>query len=161
MAKKGVKVKIKDNRTVFDKMIKTVIKLAKEENNIEAGIFGNKGSAMVVSASTNEFGTDKAGPNRNIVIPERSFLRSTLIERAKIIRQMLDDNKVDIVLGKMPKRKILNRLGFYFVGEVQMRIANREILPVNAPSTIKAKGSTTPLIDKGRMRGAIAHRLVK
>lgn len=152
------KVKIRDNRTKWDKMIRTIRDLSKGKNGVEVGVFGESGSELVIQAATNEFGTDKAGKDKNIVIPERPFLRSTLNQQSGEIREKIDNNKVAIVTGRMKKRLFLSRLGIWFTGIVQTRIADSEFLK-NAPSTVKSKKSNTPLIDTGRMRGAITHKV--
>ena len=48
---------------------------------IKVGILGTENSETAEYAAANEFGTDKAGRNRKVKIPERSFLRSTFDDR--------------------------------------------------------------------------------
>lgn len=54
----------------------------------------------------------------------------------------------------------LNRLGLMVVGDIQQDIADRKFTP-NAPSTIKKKGSSTPLVDNGQLRRSIDYELRK
>jgi hypothetical protein len=51
---------------------------------------------------------------------------------------------------------MLDTIGAQAVGFCRDAIANG-IAPANAPSTIKRKGSATPLIDQGHLRNAITH----
>jgi len=109
------------------------------------GIRGDKGSDLVQYAAANEFGTAR--------IPERSFLRSTVISKQhryirlirEAVRKLLDGFSPDIAFG---------RLGMLAVADVQRTIRNR-VPPPNAPLTIARKGSDVPLIDTGRMRQSI------
>jgi hypothetical protein len=58
-----------------------------------------------------------------------------------------------VVAGKRSRDDILNLMGQRCVGELQAEIAEG-VDPPNAPSTIKQKGSSTPLIDHGQLRSA-------
>lgn len=93
-----------------------------------------------------------------IKIPERSFLRSGIIEgKPKII------DKVGIVIGKfldgqMSLNQALNGVGQFAVSLVKKKIRAGPFKP-NAPSTIRKKKSSRPLIDTGRMRKSIIHEI--
>lgn len=100
-----------------------------------------------------EFGSEKAN------IPERAPLRSTIdleastVEKAfvRLVGKSLDaGDRANVVLHGG-----LLAIGTYVVGRIQARISDG-IAPPNAPSTIARKGSSTPLIDTGRLRQAIA-----
>lgn len=137
-------VSVKDN----DKGFKDLMKFLGQRRTVAVlvGIRGQAGSDLVAYAAANEFGVHPR-------IPERSFLRSTLISRqsayikqiARAVRKLLDGFTPDIAFG---------RLGMLAVSDVQRTIRNR-VPPPNAPMTIAKKGSDVPLIDTGRLRQSI------
>ena len=151
MAKKS---KVIDDKRQWDKLRKKVTKLSKGDNAVDIGLFGEQGSDLVIYASSNEFGTG--------TIPERSFLRTTFDEEKKAIINLLDKNKIKAVLGKISKKKLLSRIGLKMVGAVQIKIASGPFTP-NAPSTRRQKTKSgkqgTELIDTGRMRQSITHKV--
>jgi len=59
-----------------------------------------------------------------------------------------------ILKGEITEQVALARIGVWAVGSIQERIA-AGIDPENAPSTVAAKGSSTPLIDWGQFRSSI------
>lgn len=161
MARKGVK--IKDNKKKWDRLKRAVAKgSTKDGSEVQVGIFSEQGGDLVIYAATNEFGTDKAGPNRDITIPERSFLRSTYDEQIKTLFKFLKKNVIKVVTGKVTRLSILNKMGFKLVGEIQKKIAEGNFKP-NAPKVKRRKQSKgksgRPLINEGRMRQSITHRI--
>lgn len=123
------------------------------------------GDDLITYAAANEFGTD--------VIPERSFLRSTVdLHRADYEKELAD--AVGLMIDSVSKggvfsgggraaiaqaKKALQRLGLRAVGDVQAQIVEIRD-PPNAPSTIARKGSSNPLIDTGRMRQSVSFVVV-
>lgn len=93
-------------------------------------------------------------------MPQRSFLRSTydenkekIVGRASfIIRSVMDNQNIS--------QATLEKLGNYVQGLVQKKIRNGSFTP-NAPSTIKRKGSSKPLIDTGHLRQSIRYVIIK
>ena len=63
-----------------------------------------------------------------------------------------------VIAGKRTKDEVLELLGQQCVGQIQERISEG-IDPPNAPSTIRQKGSSTPLIDTGALRSAVNYRV--
>ena len=109
---------------------------------------------MAAVAAWNEFGTkDAAGATR---IPERPFFRQAISQ--------VDDGVLNLLRhGTDPKKGVVdlqlaNRVGAYVQGEIQKRIIEL-VEPPNAPSTVKAKRSSNPLIDIGVMRGSVTYRV--
>lgn len=98
-------------------------------------------------AMWNEFGTAR--------IPERPFLRC-LGER-RLQRQIIwlnAQNLIAIAQGSMTEERALGILGSVAAGLVKGEISANHFAP-NAPSTIAAKGSATPLVDSGQLRQSI------
>lgn len=102
-------------------------------------------ATVVEYAAFNEFGTKN--------VPQRSFLRSTADENQRKYGDLLAKAVVETVDGK-PLRQAFGKVGEVAVGDVQQKIRNLAT-PPNAPSTIKKKGSSNPLIDSGRLRQSI------
>jgi hypothetical protein len=109
---------------------------------------GSPGVQVIQVGTWNEFGTER--------IPSRSFIRAWFDEylgQNKAIAKRLA--MVAVRTGK--SGTLLDKLGVLFVGQIQRRIA-AGIDPANAASTIKRKGSSTPLIDTGQLRSSITYR---
>lgn len=93
-------------------------------------------------AAVLEFGNDH--------IPSRPFLRQTLEENQEkytaLFVQWFDQG--------VPITQIYEQLAIIAQGDVQLNIV-RGNWTVNAPSTIKRKKSSKPLIDTGKMRQSV------
>ena len=144
------KFRIRDSDPGFKKLKKNL----KGPDSVDIGVFAKQGSEVVIYAATNEFGTDRAGPNRNITIPERSFLRAGVDENKKSFALFLASQAPRVVLGKTTKKKVLSQLGVLAQGKVQGKIIHGPYAP-NKPSTIRIKGSSRPLVNTGRLRQSI------
>ena len=93
-------------------------------------------------AAYNEFGA--------VGVPQRSFLRSTFdAEQDNVISTFADwFNTTQSLMSAA------QATGDEFAWLVKMKIDGGDFTP-NAPSTIKAKGHSRPLIHTGRMRNSI------
>jgi hypothetical protein len=158
-------------------MIKTSVKVSdsgmddfaarmkKLRGSVDIGVFGEQDGEQVVIAAANEFGTDRAGRGHKVTIPQRSFLRSTMDDEKDTVRDAVDRAKVDVVTGKVEKKKFLGRLGLWFEGKVRAKVlAGGTPFIENAPSTAKAKQERgrewpQPLNDLGRLRQSIVSRV--
>jgi hypothetical protein len=112
----------------------------------------------LTKAIVNEFGTTKAGKNNNIVIPERSFIRSTYNKQYKKVAKRFDQIFMSISKGNyniIPKLKLI---GLEQETETKKTITDMKT-PANAPSTIAKKGSSNPLIDTGEMRSKVSNEV--
>ena len=106
---------------------------------------------LVGIASANEFGTER--------IPERSFLRSTVDEKKEAFRKFIGRNKAAMVISAVERKRTFIKLGLFAEKEVVKKINRGPFVP-NAPATIARKGSSKPLIDKGRMRQSVTSKVV-
>ena len=142
-------------------------KIANLKGAVDVGIFGEQDSEMVIQAASNEFGTKTAGRNHNIVIPERSFIRSTFDEQKDSLTESIDKAKINVVIGKISKDRFLNRLGLFLGGKIVAKINDsKQWAQDNADSTVAAKTRAgkvgdQPLVDTGRMKQSVTHKLVK
>lgn len=140
----------------FDKYKKAIEEL--NSNQIRVGMFAKVGDKVLTKAIVNEFGTTKAGKNNNIVIPERSFIRSTYNKQYKKVGKRFNQIFVSISKGNfniIPKLKLI---GLEQETETKKTITDMKT-PENAPSTIAKKGSSNPLIDTGEMRSKVSHEV--
>ena len=111
---------------------------------------GPGGPTLAQIAATNEFGSEDGR------VPERSFLRATIdVNRPGYVRE-IELVAAQAVDGIQPLPKGIGLLGARVEGDVKAHMTDLRD-PPNAPATIAAKGSSNPLIDTGRLRGAIRH----
>lgn len=101
-------------------------------------------------ATIHEFGAPAAG------IPQRSFVRATVDEHRADIARIQRALAARVIAGKLDVRGALEQLGAKVVGLIQTRIA-AGIAPPNAPATVERKGSATPLVDSGQLRGSVTY----
>ena len=119
------------------------------------GILGSgeadeEGTTVIEYGSYNEFGTKD--------IPERSYIRSTVDERKRRIFGKAFNLQRDIFEGRMSITKALGIMGTLIKGNIVQKIVDLRS-PANADSTIRAKGSSNPLIDSGRLRQSIDYEV--
>lgn len=146
--------------------------LALDSAKVHVGVLAEKGGnaqhagskmTLVELAAVHEFGSSDGH------IPERSFIRSTLYVRSadELARKVEAAAKL-VVSGKLDANKALNLLGTFAASEIKNTITQNEAdgygeygYPPNADSTIKAKGSSVPLIDTGQLKNSITYAVVK
>jgi phage gpG-like protein len=116
----------------------------------------NDGVTVATYATTNEFGTKTAGKNGNIVIPERSFIRSTT-DKKKYWKVEIDKAYNSIIDGKDTAIAAIAKVGIIARDDIKQTITDG-IPPPNAESTIKKKKSSHPLIDTGILRNSITYK---
>lgn len=111
--------------------------------------------SLLQIAAIHEYGSKRAG------VPERSFIRRTFnVKRDELVKLCARLCREVITRG-MAVEKAYALLGQWGAAEVKKTITEAEgVPPPNAPSTILAKGSTRPLVDTGRLVGAIAYEVV-
>lgn len=142
--------------------LQTFVKGLDDKHQVQVGVFGTKSSRKDSSTLTNaeigaiqEFGSFTRG------IAPRSFLRMPIhTQTDQILKQVQPGAKELIAQGKMVM--LLKRLGIACENVIQAAFASRGFgtWKANAPSTIKRKGSDSPLIDTAQLRRSIASRVV-
>lgn len=108
------------------------------------------GTPIAVIGAVQEFGS------ANGQIPERSFLRVPLRAAKKEFSKIIQNLLPKILSGEITQDNALHQLGAKAVSVSQEAIS-AGIDPPNAPSTVKRKGSSTPLINEGTLRQNITH----
>ncbi len=145
----SVFVKVYEDHKAWTALRKRLTGIANQR--IEVGIFEGE---LATVAAANEYGTK--------YIPERSFLRRTFAENVKETAAMIAKATKAAHSLKVPADRVLNVLGEWAAIQVKKRITTGDpIPPPNAPATIKRKGSSRPLVDTGRMVGAITYRITR
>lgn len=108
---------------------------AQDENGVD----------MCDIAMWNELGTVRS--------PARPFMRQSVDNHLDEINREFQALKADILRGRSAEQ-ILKELGVFQKDLMQNEIITGDFVP-NAPSTIRRKGSSKPLIDTGRMRQSV------
>lgn len=108
----------------------------------DAGKQGPDGTDVIDYAIYNEFGTE--------TIPARPFMRRTAATAEAEVRKVAGRWAGMVVAGRMTVAQALGSLGEFYMAKIQgtIRSATGWAAPLS-PRTIKAKGSTKPLIDHG------------
>jgi hypothetical protein len=108
------------------------------------------GTSIAEVATYNELG---------LGVPRRSFIADWEDENHEQHQADIRKSAEAVVAGSVKSpEQAMDRLGLRFVGEVQKRIKDG-IDPPDAPETVKAKGSSTPLIDHGLLWTSIRHKV--
>lgn len=116
--------------------------------HVKVGFPASKSSkSNIEKAVWNEFGTRRG-------IPERPFMRNAMRNNRAAYRDALRKSASKILLGETALATVLNKLGILAQGDIQAEITSLNSPPLS-PRTIRAKGSSKPLIDTGAMRQAV------
>ncbi len=145
------KVKIvRDDSRKFDRLTKAV--LEKKAGAVYIGILaeGSSGAGGGIGlagiATVQEFGAVINGTAfGDIVIPERSFIRSTIDETKEELAQLSERLWKLVIDGKITKFEALSRVGIFLQAKIRNKITTIKS-PQNAPATIAMKGFDNPLI---------------
>jgi len=123
---------------------------------VKVGIMGDEeyeGVAIVDYATYNEFGT--------VHIPSRPFMRTTADRYRDGIYEYTSRLVGGMIDGRYHARQVLTYMGEWYQAKVQLTIRDAKQWAVpNLSATVKAKGSSSPLIDTGRMLGAVRYEIV-
>jgi hypothetical protein len=159
----------------INKSIENELKKLKKVS-VKIGIVGKSDSKLLTIASVNEYGANiliskkmrKFLPSigifvkaetTHIVIPERSFIRSTLDNvflQNKMI-SILQKKTIDLFNGKISVHDMLEITGLFYQSEIRKTMIDTDFTP-NHPATIKLKGKgKKPLMDTGRLQTSIGY----
>jgi len=117
------------------------------------GILGSagayaEGTSIVDVAVFNEFGTE--------TIPARPFMRRTEELYSDRLQGFVLALAKGVMSGLVHPSTILDQIGLRYQSWVRQTIRDAyQWAAPNAPSTIARKGSSKPLIDTGRLHGAV------
>ncbi|WP_288585149.1 MULTISPECIES: hypothetical protein [Lysinibacillus] len=151
-------VRIISRNNYIPRVIQSLKDLKKYD--IEVGIFGSSGAEYVMIAGVQEFGITIRKERGSIVIPERSFLRSTFDDKNNDWFKFMRKQMEHVINGRINAQMLCERLGAKMVGDIQEKLTDINS-PPNAPATIAKKGSSNPLIDTGGLRQRITYKVVR
>lgn len=115
---------------------------------IQSGESTEDGASLAEIAAYNEYGTDR--------IPSRPFLRTAINDHDNWNEQR--DRAVNIVIDGAKPMQAAGLIGQLAETGIKESILDGDWTP-NAPSTIAKKGSSNPLIDKGRLLASIRYKV--
>ena len=119
-------------------------------------VIGEGGKARFVKAGTP--GIVGVTKPHKIIIPERSFMRSTLKKKKKEIIALQKKLLVKIRKGELSVNDALGLIGEFTAAAMSQRLVNLKS-PANKPATIKKKGSSNPLVDTGQTKNSITYEV--
>lgn len=138
-------------RTLISEISQELKPLA-DKNQLKVGFFETSkyqnGIYVADVAKNNEFGT--------LQIPSRPFFRNAIENNSKKWVNFLAQDLVKSENAEIS----YNRLGEVARGDIVKSI-NQTNSPANSPLTIKAKGSSKPLVDTGFLRANVTFKVEK
>lgn len=141
-----------------------LLAVAKQLGNrphVKVGVLQKGGKSARAGEFTNaelmaihEFGAPRAG------IPSRSVLRATADAQRQKWMAMLEKVIRGAVAGKIDLLTALDLVGLKATADMVATV-RKGVAPPLLPATIKAKGSSKPLIDSGRLVQSFGHEVVR
>jgi len=170
MRRSGITIRGTDNT---GRLLDSLQQLGAKRINV--GVFGADDSELVMIAAVHEFGTEIQVTDKMrgwfaangyplkkettvIKIPERSWLRSGYDENIDAIANKVQELLPDVLDNNIDPNTFMDSIGLEFAGMIQQKLRNLQE-PANSSMTIERKGSTNPLINSGRLIGAIRHEV--
>ena len=155
-----MKIKVKRKPGSGDDIKKLLSKLNSRLDNDLSKVFVGvpqdipypDGTSLIMVAAVNEFGSADG------LIPERSFMRSTVEEHKPDFKKFWSKNAAKLLTGEDTPRKVLSVLGQIAEGFVKSKIVDIKT-PANASSTAASKKSTNPLVDTGHLVQSIRYEV--
>lgn len=115
---------------------------------VKVGFPAGKVDGPVVNrAIWNHYGTSRG-------IPSRPFLLNAIRKNRRKYLEAMKTAGAKILRGEATLDQTMRKLGILAQGDIQQEITDLRD-PPNAPATIRAKGSSNPLIDTGEMRSKV------
>lgn len=123
---------------------------------VEIGIFSDSnredGTPMLMIAFTHEFGMQN--------IPERSYLRAGFDANLDKIQREFEFLLSQVLELKITGKSALDLIGASVTTKIQDFLVELKEPPL-AESTIRAKGSSNPLIDTGQLMNSITWKITE
>lgn len=166
-------------KVVDETRVPEFLKMMEEltSTHLEIGIFGEDDSDILMIANVNEFGCRITVTNKmraylhymglhlkqstkEIVIPERSFIRSGYDTKKNDFISKTEPLLKKVIALELDVGTFFDTLGEYITGQMQEYLTSLKS-PANHPFTIEQKRSSNPLIDTGRLRDSITWKVVR
>lgn len=110
------------------------------------------GGSNALIGAVHEFGSPSNG------IPERSWLRSTMMEQGDKYARLMAENVPQAIANGTSAEVAYNKVGETAANDVKVKIGSGNFTPLKQ-ATIDRKGSSKPLIDDGHFRRSISHEV--
>ncbi len=104
------------------------------------------GTSVIMVGTIHEFGSDKMN------IPQRSYLRSTVVEKKRDYKDMFRKLSYKIIQGNTTVKKALGIIGLQVQTDVQDKITD-----LDSPPLQYREGN--PLVDTGHLRQSITYEV--
>lgn len=104
------------------------------------------GTSVIMVGTVHEFGSDKMN------IPQRSYLRTTVVEKKRDYKAMFRKLSFKIVNGQTTVKKALGIIGLQVATDVRDKIEN-----IDSPPLQYREGN--PLVDTGHLRQSITYEV--
>lgn len=150
-------VKVKENSKILKQLARELRAL--DAGAVDVGLLGGKRHEKVPEMTVAEIATVHEFGSDNGHIPERPFIRQTLREHNNYVELLARESR-KFMNDQQSNATMLFKIGETVRGDIVQQITTGTFTPL-AESTIKAKGSTSPLIDSGFMRNSIEWRVSK
>ncbi len=158
-------VTIVDKDYGYKALLERALGLAKDRPSIATGILAADGAKAYDDGQTvldvgidNEFGTKDA--DGSVHVPARSFVRAWFDAYRSVAHKKLAGLLRKVLARELTADQALEQFGLWAQGSMQKHLASG-IAPPNAESTIRRKGSSTPLIATGQLRASISYEVRK
>lgn len=140
---------------------KFVKSMDNNRNKVRVGIFGDKNNRKDFAGTNASIGAIHEFGDPAKRIPARSFLRMPLFVKSEEILKEASSG-MEKLLAEGKHIDILKRLGIACENAIQRAFGTRGFgfWKPNAPSTIRRKKSSAPLIDTRQLRASIASKVV-
>lgn len=164
-----------EDRSNVDELLQRLEEL--QRYSVKVGVLSKVGGELLMIANVQEFGaaipvTDKMrgffryqfgvslrADTTVIKIPERSFIRSSFDSKQGDIYQSGEQLIDAVIEGNLSAMDFYNLLGQTCVNTIQSYIRDLSS-PANSGLTVANKGSSSPLVDTGRLLGSIDYEVV-
>jgi hypothetical protein len=138
--------------------VKAVVKSVTSQQipGIQVGVFQDAGMTadgrlhLAELAAIHEYGSAN--------LPQRSFIRAALRGAQGELKKLMARITKAMLALKLSADTAWKQLGSWAVNVVQTYILSGSVRPALKPSTVKAKGNSTPLFETGLLVGAVSWR---
>jgi len=155
----SIKIDVQDIDLGFKKITEQLMKMGKKE--LKIGLFGESDIVEENLASIgtiNEFGTKNINPKLGNVIPSRPFTRMAFDNNVSRIVKKASNDLLSVCNLKISSIEALRLTSIFVETLIKKSIKTGKWQP-NAPSTIRKKRSSRPLIDNSDMIRGVKTKL--
>lgn len=124
------------------------------------GLFKPKGKKILALPQSNGSIKPMFALVKQVVIPQRSFIRSTYDEHHGQWLELMEREIENIFWGRQTGEGLFILLGETIKKSIQTKIT-KMTRPRNAPLTEQLKGKNDPLVDTGKLRASVSYRIVR